>query len=91
MVQLAGILKEGRMYPRNLIQSHALYNVASVYGAPDASEKRDALEGALKLEELLDAQTMAEGYKEAPSELTSYIRQTFGRDIRSYIDKNLNK
>lgn len=91
MLELAQILSEGRMYPKNLIQAHILYNIASVYGAPGAAEYRDDLEGALKLEELLEAQNTAENYHESLSELTQYIRQTFGPNIRQYIDKNLPK
>jgi len=49
------------------------------------------LGSALKLEELLEAQNAASQYKENPSELTTYIRQTFGTNIRRYIDDNLEK
>ena len=91
MLELAQILSEGRMYPKNLIQAHILYNIASVYGAPNAAQYRDELEGALKLEELLQAQNTAENYHESLSELTQYIRQTFGENIRQYIDKNISK
>ena len=66
-----------------------MYNVASVLGAPDAAQKRDDLEQKLKLEELLPAQTAAEKFQPKPSELTSYIRQTFGNNIRRYIDENM--
>lgn len=91
MMELAQIYAEGKMFPQSLIQAHILYNIASVYGAYDAAEKRDTLEPALKLEELLEAQNAAEGFKENPTELTQYIRQTFGSNIRSYIDRNFAK
>ncbi len=91
MMHLADILTEGRMFPQNLMQAHISYNVASVYGSQEAAQKRDALEGALKIEDLLEAQSAAEKYKEKPSELTIYIRQTFGKNIRRYIDGNLQK
>ena len=45
----------------------------------------------LKIEELLEAQTAAENYTPSPSELTTYIRQNFGTNIRQYIDENLKK
>lgn len=89
MMQLADILAQGTMYPRNLLQAHVFYNVASVYGAKGAAEKRDALEQSLKIEEILPAQSAAEKFKAQPSELTTYVRQTFGNNIRSYIDENL--
>ena len=91
MMRLADILSAGKMYPKNIGQAHIYYNVASVYGASDAAQKRDALEPALKIEELLQAQATAETFKEAPSELTSYVRQTFGKDIKRYIDNNITK
>lgn len=89
LMKLADILTEGTMYPRNLVRAHIMYNVASVLGAPDAAQKRDDLEQKLKLEELLPAQTAAEKFQPKPSELTSYIRQTFGNNIRRYIDENM--
>ncbi|HCU58823.1 MAG TPA: hypothetical protein DIC64_02455 [Alphaproteobacteria bacterium] len=91
MMELAQIYAEGKMFPKSLIQAHILYNIASVYGAYDAAEKRDTLEPALKLEELLEAQNAAENFKENPTELTQYIRQTFGPNIRSFIDRNYAK
>lgn len=91
MTELAYILKEGKLFPQNLMQAHILYNIASVYGASDAAAHRDALEQVLKLEDLLEAQNAAEAYRENPSELTKYIRQTFGPNIRLYIDDNLTK
>ena len=36
------------------------------------------------------AQAEAEKFKEKPSELTSYIKQTFGDNIRHYIDENMS-
>ncbi len=89
MIELAYILKEGKLFPQNLMQAHILYNIASVYGANEAAAHRDSLEQVLKLEDLLEAQNAAEAYKENPSELTKYIRQTFGPNIRQYIDDNL--
>lgn len=89
MMELAQILTEGKMFPQNLVEAHVLYNIASVYGAPQAAENRNTIEEALQLEGLLEAQNVAEGFKESPSELTQYIRKTFGPNIRLYIDNNL--
>lgn len=91
IMALANIFTEGTMYPRNLIQAHIFYNIASVYGAKGAAERRNALSAELKIEELLQAQSQAESFKEKPSELTSYIRQTFGNNIRRYIDENIKQ
>ncbi len=90
MMSLAKILAEGRIYAPNLIQSHILYNIASVYDVPGAIENRNIVERQLKLEELLQAQNSAAAYTASPSELTKYIRQTFGNNVRRYIDTHLN-
>lgn len=89
MTELGDILALGTAYPKDIYRAHVLFNIAAVRGAPKAAEKRDALAKVMKIEELLQAQTEAEEYVEQPSALTSYIKQTFGRDIRSYIDENL--
>lgn len=89
MTELGDILALGTAYPKDIYRAHVLFNIAAVRGAPKAAEKRDALAKVMKIEELLQAQTEAEKYVEQPSALTSYIKQTFGRDIRSYIDENL--
>lgn len=90
-MMLADILTQGTMYPKNLFQAHIYYNIAAVYGAPGAAQRRDELEKAIKIDELLPAQSEAENFKPAPSELTTYIRQTFGGNLRRYIDENFSK
>lgn len=89
MMDLGRILAEGRMYAKNYIQSYILFNIASVYGAPNAVENRNIIEKQLKLDELLEAQNSAAVYKAVPSELTLYMRQTFGNNVRRYIDTHL--
>lgn len=89
MLKLGDILAAGEVYPKNIYQAHILYNIASVRGAPEAAVKRDELEKALKINEVLQAQTEAENFKDAPKEITSYIRKTFGTNIASYIDEQL--
>lgn len=88
MTELGDILALGTAYPKDIYRAHVLFNIAAVRGAPKASEKRDALAKVMKIEELLQAQAEAEKYVEQPSALTSYIKQTFGSDIRNYIDEN---
>lgn len=89
MVTLGDILALGVIYNKDLYRAHILFNIASVRGAPKAAEKRDILEKSLKIEEFLSAQAEAEKYSEKPSELTVYIRRTFGTNIRSYIDESI--
>lgn len=90
MIELGNILAAGTMYNKDLYRAHILFNVASVHGVASAAEKRDFLEKKLKIEELLQAQAEAEKFKEKPSELTNYIKQTFGDNIRHYIDENMS-
>lgn len=86
MTTLGDILASGKKYAKDNFTAHVMFNLAAVRGAPEAAEKRDFLEEKLKIDELLSAQAQAESYHEKASELTAYIRQTFGTDIRSYID-----
>ena len=78
-------------YPKNIYQAHILYNIASVKGAEYAASNRDALEKSMKIDEILQAQAEAEAFKETPKELTTYIRKTFGNNIKSYIDDQMPK
>ena len=91
MMELGYILANGEKYPKNIYKSHILFNIASVRGAEGAAERRDTLRKGLKMEELLQAQQEAEAYKEKPSNITVYIRQTFGQNVRQYIDKGIEK
>lgn len=87
-VKLANIYQEGKMYPQNLVLAHALYNIASVNN-PQAATFRDNISKKLKLEDLTLAQTNAQEFVAKPSELTKYVRDTFGSNIRKYIDINM--
>lgn len=89
MTELGNILAIGEKYPRNIYKAHILFNVASVRGANDADNRRNILEKNLKIDELLQAQSEAEAYVEKPSELTVYIHQTFGDNIKKYIDDGI--
>lgn len=89
MKELADILETGKIYPKNLAKAHVLYNIASVRGDKEASEKRDFVEAKLKIEEILPAQNSAEAFAAKPSEITNYINDTFGYGIRKYIDDAL--
>lgn len=89
MMDLGNILAAGTSYQKNEYQAYIWFNIASVYGIEGAAEKRDALEKILKIEEVLQAQAAAETFKEKPSEMTQYIRQTFGRGLGGYIDKKM--
>lgn len=89
MTELGNILAIGEKYPRNIYKAHILFNVASVRGANDADNRRNILEKNLKIDELLQAQSEAEAFVEKPSELTVYIHQTFGDNIKKYIDDGI--
>lgn len=89
MMDLGDILATGTSYQKNEYQAYIWYNIASVYGIEGAAEKRDALERILKIEEVLQAQAAAETFKEKPTEMTQYIRQTFGTNLASYIDNKV--
>lgn len=88
MMLLADILAEGSIYPKNILQAHVMYNIAAVYGVAGAAEKRDDLAGKIKIEMLLQAQAEAEKFSPKESELTAYVRRTFGQNARQYIDNN---
>lgn len=83
---LAGILADGKKYPKDLFTAHILYNLASIRGVEGAAEKRNLIEKDLKIEEILQAQTKANQYVARPTDNTAYIRKTFGGNIRDYIN-----
>lgn len=89
IMDLAEIYSEGKMTPQNFVMAHALYNIAASQGAAEAAEKRDALNEEMQLEALTNAQQTAQNFKASPSELTSYVRQTYGYNIRDYINNNI--
>ena len=88
---LGRILAEGRQYPRNVYTAHVLFNLASVHGAERADEFRDRLAQEMEIDMVLRAQAEADAFRPQPSELTSYIHQTFGENIKGYIDRYLPK
>lgn len=88
-MELAKIYAAGKFAQRNFIKAHALFNIAASEGNIDAAKFRDDIGAAMKLEMLLQAQTEAQNFKPEASELTSYVRQTFGNNVRNYIDKHI--
>ena len=88
-VDLAKIYAEGRFAQQNMVKAHTLFNIAASEGNTKAAQIRDEIGARLKLEVLLLAQTEAQSFKPAPSELTTYVRQTFGNNVRNYIDKHI--
>ena len=88
-MNLAKIYAEGRVAQLNPIKAHTLYNIAASEGNTKAAELRDEISTKLKLEMLLQAQNDAQSFKPEQSELTSYVRQTFGNNVRNYIDKHI--
>ena len=86
---LAQIYTDGVICPKNLVRAHSLFNIAAAKNVPEAASKRDELTVGMKHQDLLNAQNLAQSYKARPSELTGYIRQTYGSNIRQYIDNNM--
>ena len=86
MMILGDIYARGEKYKKDIYLAHIFFNLAAVRGAPTAAEKRSVLEEKMKIEEILQAQTEAENFREKVSEITSYIRQTFGTNVRYFID-----
>lgn len=85
MMTLADILTAGEKYNKDIDFAHVLYNLAAVRGETAAPAKRQLVESKMKINEVLQAQLRAENFQEKPSSLTSYIRQTFGTNIRGFI------
>lgn len=89
MMMLADMLTGGVKFTQDVYTAHVLYNLSSVRGAEGAAEKRDNLTGSMNVESLLRAQAQADSFREAPTEITSYVQQTFGKNIKGYIDQAL--
>ena len=85
MLWLGDILAVGTSFPKNEYEAYVWYNIASVYDAKNASEKRDMLEGKLKIEEVLQAQATAEKFKTQPTAITDYVHKTFGVNLAEYV------
>ena len=85
MIKLADTLSEGKNYPQNDYDAYIWYNIASVSNPEKAVKKRDEAEKKLKIEEILQAQAAAETFKPSPTEITNYIRRTFGENIGDYL------
>lgn len=91
IMTLAKVYAKGQICPQNLAMSHALFNIAAARSVPEAAKLRDKLveEANMNLEILTQAQNIAQEYQASASELTNYIRQTYGTNVRSYIDNNM--
>lgn len=86
MMTLGDVLSEGTKFKQDIYNAHIMYNLASVRGSTDAADKREAMGKKMQIEMTLQAQTAADAFKERKSDLTAYIHQTFGNNIRGYID-----
>lgn len=84
---LGEIYASGNRIEPDFYKAYIMYNIAAYYGVPKADEKRDILaDKKLKKPEVLQAQAEAENYKPNPSNLTKYIRLTFGDSLAFYVD-----
>ena len=90
IMKLAGILEEGEIYPKDTKRAYVLYNTAATLGEDSADGKRDEIEKSLSLNDLLAAQQEAEKYVSTPSDLTAFIRKTFGNSLKIYVDINMD-
>jgi TPR repeat protein len=88
-MKLAQIYVEGVIFPANPFHAHVLFNIAAVHDIPGAAANRAALQEGFDIQTILQAQMQAEEFKPEPSEITTYIRQTFGHNIQNYIDMNM--
>ena len=89
IIKLAEHYDVGDICPKTPVSAHALYNIAAAQNIHDAAKKRDEIGKTLNPEMIAAAQQNAANYRPNPSELTSYIRQTYGNNLRYYIDINM--
>ncbi len=85
MMKLADIYSGTTKYPADIQQAHTLYNIAAVRGVRGAIELREKVEGKMKIAQIMNSQTEAENFKDKPSDLTIYVRKTFGTNICRYV------
>ena len=87
--ELGELYALGNRIGADYYKAYIMYNLLAYYGVPGAEKKRDILGSTkLKTPELLQAQTEAENFSAQPSQLTQYIRSTFGDSLALYVDKN---
>lgn len=88
IIALGDHYRAGDICKIDLSMAHTLFNIAAAYNVPNAGKERDIIGKNLKIEDLTKAQKNAQEYQPSPSELTLYIRQTYGNNLRYYIDNN---
>ena len=87
--ELAELYALGNRIEADYYKAYIMYNLASFYGIPKADKKRDILaDKKIKKKELLQAQAETENFTPKPSDLTKYIRSTFGESLALYMNKN---
>jgi hypothetical protein len=85
MLNEASILENGTKYPQDMEYAHVLYNLAAVRGASDADVKRQRVESKMKIKDVLQSQFQADNFEEKASDLTEYVRKTYGDNVRGFI------
>lgn len=85
MMTLADIYSGKTKYPADPIGAYVMYSLASVRGIESANAPLQELENKLDIEKLTQAQNDAAQYSEKPSALTTYVRQTYGNNLRGFI------
>ena len=85
MMLLGDILADGTKYTKDTYTAHILFNLAAVKNVAGAAERRAFIEKGMKIDIVLQAQEAANNYKVKISDITSYVRSTFGNDVRNFI------
>ncbi len=85
MLRLADIYSGIIKYPSDIVIAHTLYNLAYVRGIQNAQSRINQLQAKMSIDQLMQAQQEASNYQEKPSQLTSYVHQTFGNELCSLL------
>jgi hypothetical protein len=87
MLNEGDILESGVKYPQDIEYAHVLYNLAAVRGAQGAEAKRQRVESKMKIKDILQSQLQADNFEEKVSDLTNYVRKTYGENVRGFIQQ----
>ncbi len=85
MLLLGEIYSGKTKYPADLSVAYVMYSLASVRGVTTAYEKLQILESKLEADKVAQAQNETSQYSEQISQLTAYVRQTYGANLRHFL------
>ena len=89
MMLLGDIYSGKTKYPADPLGAYVMYSLASVRGIAQAAEKLQILESQLDIEKVSQAQEQTANYVEKPSKLTTYVKQTYGNNLRRFLNKTI--